>query len=163
MDDSVFATAPTLTVTIPENIVSISVAPASADGTFVESDDLDFSVTTDNYSGYNLTIKAASATNLVSGTDVLATLPSGSSLTAEAFEGGANYINKWGYKPSKLNSVANSTYRPSPSTTTGDVIENRNTAGTNIQYTISIGAKVDLTQPIGEYSNTFVITAVANL
>ena len=163
--DSAFATSPTLTVSIPDPVLDLIVLPKSSDGTFASSADMSFTVTTDNYSGYTLSIASgttgANETNLVSSGNALATLPANSSLTAEAFAT-ATYKNKWGYKPSKLNSAANTTYRPSP-TSTGDLIENYGSAGTNISYTISIGANVGLDQPLGEYTNTFVITAVANL
>jgi uncharacterized repeat protein (TIGR02543 family) len=131
----------------------------SATGTFRESDSADFSVTTNNYSGYTLSIHAAvddeDYSKLVNGNSVLNSISSASS--ASGFNNG-----NWGYKPSKLNSAANDSFQPAPTyegTTLDTTAQANNEANT---YGISIGAKANYGLAAGKYSNTFVITAVAN-
>ncbi|MBQ9180681.1 hypothetical protein IJ135_01130 [Candidatus Saccharibacteria bacterium] len=87
-----------------------------------------------------------------------------------------NYNGKWGYKPSYYNSSANSNYLPAPSTT-GTTINStvcpNSTSGstgnptancTNATdtYTFTLGARANINQSAGSYSNTFNIVATAN-
>lgn len=169
---------------------NLDITPTSTSGTFSSStcsgssNDTcaKFSVTTNNYSGYNLSIKTNnSAGTLVnsaasggsgsgsgsgSSDSNSATLSSISSAMSEStFSNSSNtaYNGKWGYKPSKLNSTINTNYLPSPtSTTTLDNTTSANSNGTSNTYTIALGARVDYSKPAGTYTDTFVLTAVGN-
>lgn len=164
------AATTTLTITSASTIASVNVTPVSSSGTFAASavaDEVAFTVTTDNVTGYNLTIAGSDNTRQLNNTDAAATLDSISAATTEsdfATGAAATYSNKWGYKPSMYNSAANTDYLQAPTTTaeTLNKTTGANAAGTSDSYTIGIGARVDYTKPIGTYSNTFVIEAVAN-
>ncbi len=82
--------------------------------------------------------------------------------TESTFAAAANtsYNGKWGYKPSKLNSVANTNYLPSPTTTATTLDETSTANATPNIYTISVGARADYIKPAADYSNT--INAVSN-
>lgn len=147
----------TLTMTTTDIALALSVD--SATGTFRESDSADFSVTTNNFSGYTLSIHAAvddeNYSKLVNGNSVLNSISSASS--ASGFNNG-----NWGYKPSKVNSTANESFQPAP-TYEGTTLDTTNAANNEANtYGISIGAKADYGLAAGKYSNTFVITAIAN-
>lgn len=144
----------------------INLSSLSAEGTFAKSGNIDITASTDSPSGYKLMIQANNSTSLVSGSNEITSLEPGTSISEETFRNG-NYNGKWGFKPSMFNSVANSNFLPSPSTT-GDIINATTCAnGTGScpnedNYTIAIGAKVNNTQPIGTYANTFDIMMVSN-
>ena len=183
----VFATTSTITMTIDGNdtattTLSMNLLPTTAAGTFAKSSNTTIGVTTDNFSGYTLGIKAdstsATPTSLVDTNNNTFTTIS-SALTESDFsaESGTDYNNKWGYMPSQYitynNSIAtvvpntgdNAVFLPSP-TTSGDTLAKTNAANVNNavdEYTIAIGARATINTPIGAYSNTFIITAVANL
>ena len=110
------------------------------------------SVTTTNPTGYTMTLTTSGAsTNLVSGTNTIPTLSSNSSVSSFP-------VGRWGY------SLDNTTYRPAPSVSgSGDTLATTSEANSAANtYTLYIGAKVANTQPSGTYTNTLVITAVAN-
>ena len=144
----------------------INLSSLSAEGAFAKSGNIDITASTDSPSGYKLMIQANNSTSLVSGSNSIASLDPGTSISEETFRNGS-YNGKWGFKPSMFNSIANSNFLPSPSTT-GDVINATACAnGTGScpnedNYTIAIGAKVNNTQPIGTYANTFNIMMVSN-
>ena len=144
----------------------INLSSLSAEGTFAKSGNIDITASTDSPSGYKLMIQANNSTSLVSGSNEITSLAPGTSISEDTFKNG-NYNGKWGFKPSMFNSIANSNFLPSPSTT-GDVINATACAnGTGScpnedSYTIAIGAKVNNTQPIGTYANTFNIMMVSN-
>ena len=169
---SVYATNSTLSLSIDNNTLSVDVMPTSTNGTFVKSDNSTISVTTNNYSGYTLSIAASSSTDLLNTADNTKTISSISSATSESdfsadtTTAATNYNGKWGYLPSKLNSSANTSFQPSPGTgSSGHTLDVTSTANatTPNTYTLAIGARVDSNTPTGSYSNTFVISAVANL
>ncbi|MBQ6149425.1 hypothetical protein IJI86_00405 [Candidatus Saccharibacteria bacterium] len=158
----------TLTMTSSSTTASVSVTPMSSNGTFATSESADevaFTVTTNNVTGYNLTIAGSDDTRQLSNTDAAATLDSISATTTAAdFASGAaaTYSNKWGYKPSFYNGAANTNYLQAP-TTTAETLNQTTSANTTADtYTIGLGARVDYTKPVGTYTNTFVIEAVAN-
>ncbi len=163
---------------------SLDLAVNNSDGTFNETTattgQAQFTVTTTNYTGYTLSIQnSSSSTDLTAtgtgtsgtGTSTIASIPTGSSLTSAQFNN-ATYNGKWGYKPSKLNSQPNSNYIPSPTTTATTLnitnCANGQSNGSNTcpdavdSYTIDLAARLQYTQDAGNYTNTFIITAVAN-
>ncbi len=164
--------AATLTLSLDSSSLSLLTTPTSSDGTFASSSNLGISVTLNGLGGYLLSIRAsssaASARTLINSTanTALTSITSAVSPTNYADNTYAlanNLNNTWGYLPSKFNSAANTDFHPAP-TANGDVIDETSEAGNNtaVNYTISIGARVDTTTKPGTYSNTFVIVAVAN-
>ena len=167
---SVYATNSTLTMSIDNTTLSLDILPHSANGDFAKSDDSTISVTTNNYSGYTLSIAASSSsTDLTGANGSIASIGSAVSeadFSADTTTAATNYNGKWGYLPSKLNSNTNTSFQPSPGTgSNGHTLDVTSTANatTPNTYTLAIGARVDSNTPTGSYSNTFVVSAVANL
>ena len=167
---------PTLTMVTGQEKASVDVTPTSSTGSFAVSTGTDiasFSVTTSNYTGYTLSIKASDDAGQLINTDTSATLDSITTATdANTFATGATatYTNKWGYQPSKFcpdgtssTCAANTDFLPAP-TTTATIIDQTTTKNptTANDYTIAIGTRVDYTKPSGTYTNNYTITAVAN-
>lgn len=156
----------TLTMTSSSDIASVDITPNSGDGTFVAStSDIAFSVTTDNLTGYSLSISGSDndgeLANVTTG-DVLGPLSSAASTSDFTSGAAATYSNKWGYKPSKYNSTSNSSYLPAPTTSQSvlDTTSSPNPTANN--YTIGIAARVDFSKPVGTYTNTYTVTAISN-
>ena len=114
-----------ITLTVSNNLLALPITPTSADGSFAASDNITVGVTLAGTGGYTLSIRAANSTNLMSGNNTIGSIAE--SISASSFESSTTYNNQWGYKPSMLNSVANTNYLPSPSLE-GDIIEK--TSGT---------------------------------
>jgi len=161
-----------LNVTIDDDI-NLSLSPTSTQGTF-NSASTNFSVQTNYISGYELSVKTPTSNNKLVNTQdnsfSIDSISSAISETAFAASGNTEYNNKWGYKPSKLNSIDNSNFLPSPGHTDGTVLNTTSCAnGTpncpdaEDNYSIALGARVDYNIPTGVYGNYFEITAVANL
>ena len=128
-------------------------------GTFAASTPAEVSVTTNNYSGYTLSIAAAedneNNSKLLNGNFAFNSISSASS--ENEFTNGT-----WGYKPSKIDSLANINYLPAPSFA-GDVLETTSQANDVANtYSIELGVKANYTTPSGSYANTFVVSAIAN-
>lgn len=158
------STESNLTLTTSNAAASVNLESVAANGSFATSDiDANFSITTTNYTGYTLVI-SSSTRALVGEIDgenySLAPIPA--PLNAEVFDTPA-YNNMWGYLPSKFNSQDNidMLYRPAP--IGSDVLDITNTANSvaNI-YTIGMAIRADYNSPAGTYTNTFVVSAVAN-
>ncbi len=147
------------TLSMTAESINLNLSVDNANGTFNASDPANLTVATNNYTGYTLSLLASSndadATKLVNGENSISSISSVSS--ADDFN-----VGNWGIKPSKVNSAANSSYIPAP-TAEGTTIDATNSANAEANsYTIALGAKADYSLPAGRYSNTFVITAVAN-
>ncbi|MBR3236208.1 hypothetical protein IKF92_00795 [Candidatus Saccharibacteria bacterium] len=162
---SVSASSGTLIVSIPDNI-SLNILPTGS-GSFA-STSATVSVKTTYAAGYTLGIKASNNNSnaLINDNDSSKTIPSITSNVSEAtFSSSSAYNNKWGFKPSKLNSAANSDYLPAPSSdsvvTVLDQTATSNPSSFN-DYTLTMGVRTDSTLTPGSYRNVFVLTAVAN-
>ncbi len=171
------ATEPTITFNIVKPTASVYLAVSSKNGTFAtsnESEKAQFSISTNNYSGYTLTLKSNSNnTNLTNNHEgSINTLPS--STTYELFSSpevtGQTLNNRWGYIPSYYNSISNTTnYYPSPADNHA-VIINSTVAANSADgisnaddYTIGLGVRVNYTKSAGTYTNdTFILEYVAN-
>ena len=153
----------TITLDVANSVASVDLTVNSSNGTFATSasnDEASFSVVTNNYTGYTLSISADDNTGeLVNGEESLSSIES--AISASTFDS-STYNGLWGYKPSKLNSTSNTNYLPSPTTeaTTLDVTNSANNEANT--YTIGLGARTDYTKPNGTYSKTFILTAVGN-
>ena len=154
---------------------NLDITPNNANGTFATSTSSEiasFNVTTNNYTGYILSISASDDDGELIDNNTLNTLNSITSITdADTFANDttSTYKNKWGIKPSKYvesgvvidNTISNN-YLPAP-TTTPTILDETNTANTTANnYTIALGAKIDYTKPSGTYTNTYTLTAVVN-
>lgn len=187
---SAYAADSTLTITLSENAVTANVAPtATASGTFIESSGITIGVSTNNVTGYKLMFSASDTTTpgrlkLSGGTAYLQSLASATSLSdframdlsgsdlatslglSDCTEITENSDCKgvWGYKPSKLNSDANTDFLPAPGAgAAGDTIDQTSEANaTPTEYTIALGAKVSPLATVGSYTNTFNVRATAN-
>ena len=114
------------------------------------------SVTTDNYTGYTLSLtNSANTTDLVEATDnsltiPTITLPSGSSsIISGAFDEG------YGISTDGTNFV------PAPTSSDSITIDTATTSGTNTS-SLTFGVKPASSTASGAYSHTFVVTAIVN-
>ena len=154
----------TLSLNVSRNTASVDLSVNSTSGTFAKSTagtEASFNVSTNNYTGYTLTINAPDDTgNLVSSNeDILSSIPT--SMTEESFNNSTNN-GKWGYKPSYYNSETNTSFLPSP-TTNATTIDSTSTANTTAKsYTLGLAARADYTTPAGTYNKTFILTATTN-
>ena len=162
-------TASSTTITLTKASADLTLATLESDGTFASSTAAEmaqFGVKTTNYTGYTLTVEAADDTGILANTDSSATgnntFSSISSVMDEKTFDNATYNGKWGYKPSKMKSVENVGFWPSPTTaaTTLDVTEEANATDNN--YTIALGARADYSQATGTYATTMILHATAN-
>ena len=153
-----------------KDTASVDVVPTSSTGTFVVSatgDEAEFTVTTDNLTGYSLNILGTDTSGQLVNTstgDILDTISSDT--TENDFRTGAasTYNNKWGYRLN-VNSTTTTDFMAAPTSSTAKTIyttTSPNAVGTPDNYTLSLGARVDYTKPSGTYTNTFVLTAVGN-
>ena len=160
----------TLTLTLDSLIMSVEVSP-SANGVFAKSEDYGISVSTNNFTGYTLSIKAENSTDLVGVSNPNNTLPSISTAISEAtYSSNSAYNNTWGYRPSQYvttsgginTTIENTNFLPSP-TTSGTLIAVTESANNNADnYSIAIGARANYAQASDSYSNSFIITAIGN-
>ena len=176
----------TLSLNVVDNLLSLDLSPTSSYGTFASSSPASIQVSTNNVSGYTLSIKSnvvdtsdsnavSNATNLVNTVDstkVISSISTATSSSAFSTNTNTQYNNKWGYLPSKLNSLTNTNYLPSPSYNEATIL-NTTTCANGITsascttsatdtYTITLGARVDSTLPTGSYEHDFVLIAVGN-
>ena len=182
------SSTPSLSLVVADNAdnVSLNIASINSNGTFRTSDTSsnNIEVSTTNYTGYTLGIAAS-----VENENALSYTSSDSATTYEipsivssvsadnyadnAYAAANGLNNTWGYKPSTLydsvndTNVANTNYLPAPTSTSAQtVIAKTHTAtgsGATDGYNIAIGARIDRSTVPGNYTNTFVITAVTNL
>ena len=157
-----------LTMTTNYESARLDIVPTDLAGSFATSPNdkvAKFGITTDNATGYKLTIKEKTTTNsgkLVSSNGSYLSSIS-TATTASGFNNG-----EWGYKPSKYiaststwQSLSGDNYLKSP--TTEYTLDETSTKNSTAQeYSIGLGAKVDYSKPAGNYTNTFVLAAVGN-
>ena len=160
------ASESTLTVDTADIVVDAQVNPDGTSTFFKATSNL--TISTNNYSGYTLRIVAEDEDTHDRLINTLAGsyLESITEATSEQdFKDEATFLGKFGYSPSKLGSSENMDFLPAPDTT-GDVLDATNAAnsgeGEENTYSISLGAKVDITIPSGEYVNTYIYEVVAN-
>ena len=170
LSDSAYGIAKqsSISMSIQSGTLSVEMLPSIA-GEFEDSGNATLSITTDNFTGYNLSINTSGGTSLVSENND--TIPSiTSEITPQTFSTSSTYNNKWGFKPSQYISssggvdtvVNNSNYLPAPS---GQGLTLAKTSAANSvanTYAFSFGVRLDFTLPAGTYTGTYVATAVAN-
>ncbi len=145
-------------------------------GNFGESGNATLTVSTDNYTGYNLTVNTSGGTSLVNHDDD-AVESINSAISAQTFSSDSTYNNKWGFKPSQYvttsgnvdTTVNNTNFLPAPSgqgllvakTSAANALDGNDNPVPD-SYTFSFGARVDTTLPADTYQGVYVLTAVAN-
>ena len=145
-----------ITFNATRSTASVDLMVTDTNGTFASStaaSQAAFSLSTNNYTGYTLMIAANSDTSSLSNAGG-GTLASITTSVSEATFNTADYNNKWGYKPNYLNSVANSNYLPSPTTTATTLDKTAGANSTAKSYTIAIGARADYASVAGTYTST---------
>ena len=176
-NSSAYATESTLSLSIDDSAVKVNVAPTSTNGTFRKGTASTISASTDNATGYTLSISAPTSAGsdydkLINTSDNTAKLNSISSPTTEEQYKALNatsYNNTWGYLPSKYCSdgtstscATNTSFLPAP-TTTGDILDQTTSANSTANsYTIGMGTRIDSNTKTGKYTNSFVVKLVAN-
>ena len=155
-----------LTLNVSQSAASVELDVNSNTGTFASSttdNSAAFSVTTNNFSGYTLTISGNDDEGKLYDSTKQNFLTSLANATSETdFSSTSSLNGKWGYKPSKFNSIANNNYLPAP-TTTASTLDTTSVANpTANNYTISLGLRADYGTAANTYTNAFVITAVPN-
>ena len=177
--------APTLTVNVSN--ISLDIISNSASGTFAYSSTSTdtVSISTNNYTGYTLGIAASNANdNALSYkvNDTVVDSIASHSITAgvsatnyanDTYATSNNLNNTWGYRPSTYYDTTNNTnvdntstnlYFPAPTSTSVTTLAKTTTANPSVadNYNIAIGARVGLDKTPGAYTNTLVLTVVAN-
>ena len=155
---------PTITINSTKDSASVAIE-ATAVGAFGATSgnqDIAFSVSTSNYTGYELSARSTKTT-MDNGTSSLSSITS--DVTADEFSDSTNthLNNRWGYKPNFYDSLANTKFY---GITTSAVVLDRTAAANSTakNYTISIGARVNLDTPSGAYVNdNIILEAVANV
>ena len=168
-----------ITISSGRNTATVNLVPVNDAGVFASTtpdSQIEFSVYTNNLTGYALTINADDDSGLLIDPVTGHTLDSiSSNMDKVTFDNPSNN-GKWGYQPSMLNSVANTDFIPSPTSTYTILNQTRCANGqTTIyggvtyicpdedKYTIGLGTRANLDQPAGSYSNTFTLYAIGNL
>ena len=145
--------------------VNLNLMGGNSEGVFGKSSSATASVETNNYTGYTFTITGNNNTGaLVGANDQNHTIPSITTPLTESAFNTSTYNNKWGFLPSKIDSITNTEYQPSPtliSSTTIDVTKSANTGNPN-SYTLAVAARVDDNTPNDHYSGSFTLAATGN-
>lgn len=160
------AQSSSLTLNVSSAAASVEFDVNSTDGTFASSSSANsasFSVVTNNFSGYTLSISGSDNDGKLYDTTKKYFLEPLTSAVSEAdFSSTSSLNGKWGYKPSKFNSAANNNYLPAP-TTTASTLDTTSVANTTANgYTISLGLRAGYDTVANTYTNAFIITAVPN-
>ena len=144
----------TISMTTPTLKLFLKADENDENGTFSASDPAGFSVSTNNLTGYTLSMSAVNDSTL--GGDEF----SFKSIKNATADGTGFGVGDWGIKPSKLNSETNNSFIPAPGK--DGIILDDTSAASATNYTFTFGAKVDTSTPVGFYENEFVFSAVAN-
>ena len=153
-----------LTLDLASSSASVDLLVTDPEGSFaVSSSNAEFNVTTNNFTGYTLSIMSSNDEGLLTSTNGSSLSSITSAISLDTFAGSTSYNGKWGYRPSVYNAALNTSFLPSPTTTatTLDTTTAPNTSTPNY-YTIEIGVRSDYTTASSSYTNTFIITAVSN-
>ena len=157
-----------LTLNVSKSAASVELDVNSMAGTFASSNPNNsaiFTVTTNNFSGYTLSISGNDDEGKLYDQTKQNFLSSLSSATTETDFSAINKTDlngKWGYKPSKFNSNVNEDYLPAPTTEASTIDTTATANATANNYSISLGIRADYTTLADTYTNTFTIIAVPN-
>lgn len=157
-----------ISIVSSKDTASVNITPTSGTGSFATSaaaDQAEFTVTTDNLTGYSLNILGGDTSgqlvNAVTG-DTLDTIAADTTENDFRTGSAATYVNKWGYRLN-VNGASTTNFMAAPTTATAKTIYTTSAPNTTPDdYTLGLGTRVDYTKPAGTYSNTFVVTALSN-
>ena len=164
----------TITLVSTSNIASVNLVVDNIAGTFASStseQEAAFSVYTNNYTGYTLSVSSEDNTGrLLNNTAYMESIPS--AVTAESFDNTSNN-NKWGFRPSSYvdgndtvvsNTGNDALFLPAPTSvaTALDVTTAANDESESNEYSIALGARADINIPEGTYTGTFNLVATGN-
>ena len=156
----------TLTMELGHENASLTILPSGTSGTFGTStaaETAKFDIVTDNFTGYTLSLQGTNDTRQLVNSATSTVLDSIASVTTAATFDTDPYNNKWGFLPSKYNSTTNADYIPAPTTSAVATLDTTSTANsTAIDYSLGLGARVDINKPAGDYSNTYILAATGN-
>ncbi|MDO5480389.1 MAG: hypothetical protein Q4F58_01820, partial [Candidatus Saccharibacteria bacterium] len=155
-----------INITSASDMVNVDITLNEKKSVFAASTaDLTFNVLTNSVAGYKLAISSTDPSGELTNTeygDKIDTITSPTNATTFANDTTTTYDNKWGIKPSKLNSTANTDYLPAPtSPTILDITSLPNTIVPN-NYSIGIAARLDSTKSVGAYTDTIILVAITN-
>ncbi|MBQ3293002.1 hypothetical protein IJG93_01675, partial [Candidatus Saccharibacteria bacterium] len=159
------ASVTSITLDSVQDSAELTITPKDTNGTFAYStaaQQAKFGVTTNNYTGYVLTIEGSDDTKQLANSTIGVLDSINSAIDANTFNVSSSFNGMWGYQPSKYNSAANTNFLPAPTTAAATLDTTSVANSTANEYTIGLGAKVDYTKPAGTYTNTFVLRAVGN-
>ncbi|MBR2709886.1 hypothetical protein IKE72_02300 [Candidatus Saccharibacteria bacterium] len=143
--------------------VELNLARSNDGAVYGKSSEQTAHIESDHFTGYTLTIAGSNDTGrLVGSNDNTKYL---SSITAPLTESQFNtdaHNDQWGFLPSKLNSITNNSYQPSPTATTPTTIDVTNSPTTGENYTLALAARVSSNMPLDSYGQTFVLAATGN-
>ena len=127
-----------------------------------EDEKTKFNVTTNNFTGYTLTITSDTDDgDLINfeKDDHFSSIDSPTSITTF---NDTSYNNKWGFFPSKYNSEINTEFLPAP-TTEATVLDVTNAPNeTANDYSIGVGARASFNKASGTYTTSFILNVTGN-
>ena len=167
-----YASSSTLSLSVSNNVVDLNIIPTGTNGSFAKSGNTTITASTNNATGYTLSIAASSSTDynkLKNGSDALTSVTEATTESAFKSLTATTYNGKWGYLPSKYctgdggsTCTTNTDFLPAPPAS-GDILDVTDAANTTANtYTLAIGARVDGSIKMGSYSNTYNVILVAN-
>jgi len=145
----------TMTVSPSTIVLNINPTPLGAEA----SDELEVNVSSNNLTGYTLTMNSRTANNaLVNGNSIADTVPSIINLVRDVAE--ALPMNTWGYNVGPA--ISTSTFLTIPTPTSTVTLKTTSAPTANDAITLTIGAKADSSIPSGHYVSTLEFSAVPN-
>lgn len=145
----IVVSAASITLSVSPTL-SVNVTPTVI-GAFATSSNGTISVESDAPFGYELGIKSGGSNALTSGANTIPSITE--NVDESTFKSDPKYNNTWGFKPSKWNGSNNDKFLPGPTATEPTVIDTTNIKPTGVtSYTITLGTKIDVTQPAGVYT-----------
>lgn len=158
-DVSVLSNDASLSVALTPEAMNLAVTPTP--GGTLASDELAIQISTDNTTGYALTLALAGAESSLydpaSGGEIQAAAATIGNPTTLA-------VNTWGWYPDSLANNTGNLFSALPSSSDPYELKKTSspTSGSGDTTTISFGVNVDTTLPAGSYTNAIVISAVTN-
>ena len=158
-DVSTLANDASLSVALTPEAMNLAVTPTP--GGTLASDELAIQVSTDNTTGYALTLALAGAeTSLndpASGGEI-------QSSTADKNSPATLSVNTWGWYPDSLANNTGNLFSALPSSSAPYELKKTSaaTSDSGETTTISFGVNVDTTLPAGSYTNAIIISATTN-
>ena len=148
---------PTISISVPDS-VSLDIVQGASDDTFYKASGL-LAVNTNNASGYRILVSSNSGTAALTSLDNASPNAVIDSI-AKASTAGEFTNNTWGYYITSEDNTAETIYQPMSVATTEAL--KVNTASSTATYNLGFGTKIDTSLPAGTYSNSILISAVAN-